>query len=239
MAATPPPVVSVVIPTLNEAARLPELLRRLAAEPVPHEVIVSDGGSADGTPEIAANLGARLVTGHRGRGPQLRAGASLATGGIVWLLHADSVVPPGALSALIGALAARPDAVGGNFRLLFDGDDPFSRWLDGFYARIRARGVFYGDSGIFVRRAVLEAVGGVPALELMEDHVLVRRLSRRGPMLLVAEPPLLTSSRRFAGRSPRAIVAGWALVHAMHALGFPPRLIARVYDSARRRPGPA
>ena len=84
--------------------------------------------------------------------------------------------------------------VGGNYRLLFDGQDGFARWLEGFYAAIRAMGFWYGDSGIFVRRAALVAMGGVRPIPVMEDYDLVRRMKRAGPTACLAEPPLTTSS---------------------------------------------
>lgn len=141
-------------------------------------------------------------------------------------------VPARAIERL---LAARPEVPGGNFRLVFDGDTGFDRWLAGFYALIRRGGLYYGDSGIFVRRRVLEAIGGVRPLALMEDYDLVRRLERAGPTACIADPPLVTSSRRFAGRRPPAIVWGWVRVHALYVLGAAPARLAEIYDSERRR----
>jgi rSAM/selenodomain-associated transferase 2 len=204
-------LISVVIPTLNEAARLPSLLRALRAEPVRCETVVVDGGSEDGTAEVARAAGATLVlSAPRGRGPQMAAGAAAAHGSTLLFLHADSAFPAGGLLALDALLRGRPELVGGNYRLLFDGEDGFSRWLAGFYALIRSLGFWYGDSGIFVRRTAYDALGGVRPIAVMEDYDLVRRLRRAGPTACLAEPPLITSSRRFAGRSPPAIVIGWA-----------------------------
>jgi glycosyltransferase involved in cell wall biosynthesis len=143
--------ISVIIPTLNEAAQLPSLLATIAREKTPHEVIVVDGGSADGSLELASNLGARILHAPGGRGAQLAAGARAATGDVLLFLHADTVFPEGGLAAIVSALAAPPDCIGGNFRLWFDGADPFSRRLTGFYHWMRRRGLYYGDSGIFVR----------------------------------------------------------------------------------------
>lgn len=137
-------MISVIIPALNEAQNLPGVLAALAGDGVEAEIIVVDGGSADGTPDVARRAGVRVIETAPGRGGQLRAGAEAAAGDVLWFLHADSRVPAGALIAVADALAAAPEAVGGNFRLLFDGDDEFSRWLDDFYARIRAKGVYYG-----------------------------------------------------------------------------------------------
>lgn len=227
--------ISVVIPTLNEAVGLPALLARLAGETTPHEVIVSDGGSTDGTAALAAAAEARVVEGGAGRGQQLARGAALARGDTVLFLHADTDFPPGGLAAIEAALAADPAAPGGNFRLLFDGEDGFSRWLERFYARRRAKGIYYGDSGIFVRREVLAAIGGVRPIALMEDMDLSERLERAGRTICIDVPALTTSSRRFRGRHPVAIVLGWIWVHLLYHLGMAPERLALIYDSARRR----
>jgi rSAM/selenodomain-associated transferase 2 len=234
-AASSQPVISVIIPTLNEADRLPNLLSRLRDEAVRCEILVSDGGSTDGTPAVAAAAGVSVLTGPPGRGQQLARGAAAARGELLLFLHADSLLPAGGLAAIEAALAAWPEAPGGNFRLLFDGEDPFSRWLEGFYAFIRRHGLYYGDSAIFVRRPVLQAIGGIRPIALMEDFDLVRRLERAGPTLCIETPPLVTSSRRFAGRRPAAIVAGWLWLHLLYLLGAAPERLARLYDSARRR----
>ena len=228
-------MISIIIPTFNEAANLPRLLATLADDGADGEIIVVDGGSSDGTREIARGLGARVIESAPGRGIQLRRGAAAARYGVMWFLHADCRVAAGALAAIDRALAAAPEAPGGNFRLLFDGDDEFSRWLDGFYARIRARGIYYGDSGVFVRRNAYEALGGIRPLALMEDYDFNRRLERLGPTLMIENPPLVTSSRRFSGRRKGAIVMGWLLIHGLFHLRVPTPLLARLYDSTRRR----
>jgi rSAM/selenodomain-associated transferase 2 len=239
--------VSVVIPTLDEAERIPSLVATLHGEAGLAEIIVADGGSADGTPAIAAALGARVVRSARGRGQQLRAGAAAASGEILLFLHADSVFPAGGLAALVAALDSDPAIPGGNFRLVFDGDSGFARWLTGFYAWLRHFALYYGDSGIFVRRAVYEAIGGFAPMPLMEDYDFVRRLQRAGRTTRVESPPLVTSSRKFAGRHPVAIFWGWSVVHVLYWLGVAPERLARLYyprgwrrqAGLARSPGPA
>ncbi len=230
-------MISVVIPTLNEAARLPALLSRLAQEPVDHEVIVVDGGSKDGTPAIARDAGVMVLQCDPGRGQQLAHGAQAARGDVLLFLHADSKLPANGLAAIDESLKSDPACVGGNFRVVFDGDTSFAEWLTGFYAWFRARGLYYGDSGIFVRRDVYQAIGGIRPIDLMEDYDFSRRLQRAGPTCCLDEPPLVTSSRRFEGRSPATIVIGWLLLHGLYHLGLSPRLLARFYawQSKRRR----
>jgi rSAM/selenodomain-associated transferase 2 len=230
-------MISVVIPTLNEAAQLPALIAGLRAQDPDCEVIVADGGSRDGTRDLAAVQGARVLTSAPGRGQQLRRGAEAASGEVILFLHADSVFPAGGLARIEKTLADAPEVVGGNFRLLFDGDTRFDRWLTGFYAWFRRRGLYYGDSGVFVRDQVYHALGGLRPIAVMEDYDFTRRLERAGPTCCIAEPPLMTSSRRFAGRHPAAIVWGWLRIHALYHLGVAPARLARLYDSERRRAG--
>jgi rSAM/selenodomain-associated transferase 2 len=230
--------VSVIVPTLDEAARLPALIAALRRESGLAEIIVADGSSTDGTAAVAAALGARIVQRAPGRGRQLRAGAAVASGEILLFLHADSVFPSGGLAALTAALDQDPAIPGGNFRVVFDGDSGFARWLTGFYAWLRRFALYYGDSGIFVRRAVYHAIGGVSPMTLMEDYDFVRRLERAGPTIRVDDPPLVTSSRKFAGRHPVAIFWGWSVVHILYWLGVAPERLARIYYPAGWRRDP-
>jgi len=126
-------------------------------------------------------------------------------------------------------LAADAQTIGGNFRLVFDGDTRFSRWLTGFYRSIRSIGLYYGDSGIFVRRSVYEALGGFRPIPVMEDLEFVRRLERSGRTCCIKDPPLITSSRRFERRRPVEIVWGWAWLHTLFWLGVSPDRLAQIY----------
>ena len=228
-------MISIVVPTLNEARNLPRLLAELAGEVPAHEVIVVDGGSDDGTDALARRAGVRLLPSAPGRGQQLAAGAAAARGEILLFLHADSRFPAGGLARIREALAARPTCPGGNFRLVFDGGTSFSRWLTGFYARIRSLGFYYGDSAVFVRRSAYEEIGGIRQIALMEDYDFTRRLERKGRTCCIEDPPLTTSSRRFEGRRPAAIVWGWIEIHLLFHLGVSPAVLARRYEAQRRR----
>jgi rSAM/selenodomain-associated transferase 2 len=236
VSAKPPsgrPRISVIVPTLDEAARLPGLLVRLSDETPRPEIIVADGGSRDGSDEIALDHGARLIRSAPGRGQQLAAGAAGASGSILLFLHADTDFPAGGLARIAETLEAEHGTIGGNFRLVFDGASRFSRWLTGFYAWIRARGLYYGDSAIFVRAEVYRALGGFRPIALMEDYDFTRRLEWAGRTCCIAEPPLVTSSRRFKGRHPVAIVWGWLKIHALYHLGVPPGRLAELYEAQR------
>lgn len=224
--------VSVVIPTLDEADRIGAVVAALMREPELAEIIVADGGSDDGTPALARSLGTRVIHCERGRGAQLMAGAAATRGEILLFLHADSVFPAGGLRALLAALDRDRRVPGGNFGVVFDGESRFARWLTRFYASLRRFALYYGDSGIFVRREVYAAIGGFRPMPLMEDYDFVRRLERAGPTTRIDQPPLVTSSRKFAGRHPAAIFWGWTVVHILYWLGVAPERLARLYYPA-------
>jgi rSAM/selenodomain-associated transferase 2 len=216
---------SVVIPTLNAAAVLPACIGALAR--LPGEIVVVDGGSTDGTPEVAARLGALVVQAPRGRGRQIAAGVAAARGEWLLLLHADTVLAPGWAAAAYPFMA-RGAGKAGYFRFALDGAEPQARRLERMVAwRCRRLGLPYGDQGLLLPRALLEEVGGVRDLPLMEDVDLVRRIGRAR---LVELPADATTS---AARWRRD---GWMLRSArnlacvgLYFLGVPPRMIVRVY----------
>jgi rSAM/selenodomain-associated transferase 2 len=227
--------ISVVVPTFNEAERLPQLLGTLVGQPELREIIVADGGSTDGTTVIAEQLGALVVSAKHGRGGGLRAGAAAGKGEILLFLHADSIFPAGGLGAIVAALDRNPSIPGGNFRVIFDVDTLFARVLSAVYARIRYFALYYGDSGIFVRREVYDAIGGIKAMPVMEDYEFVRRLERAGPTCRIDDPPLVTSSRRFSNRRRAAALWIWIKIHLLYWFGVSTERLARMYVRNQER----
>ncbi len=216
---------SVVIPTLDEVENIGALLERLSCTPGVSEVVVSDGGSTDGTRRIVRARGARLVESEAGRGVQLRAGAREASGDVLLFLHAD-VVPPLDLAAQIeGALSG--GCVGGNFRLRYPGGGALGRWLEALAPVYRRLGRYYGDSGIFVQRRVHDGFGGFPEIPVMEDVVFVRRLEAAGKTAYLPGP-MVSSPRRWEGRFVRTLLL-WASMQAAFALGASPHELSRFY----------
>ena len=224
--------ISVVIPTLNEAAFIAETIQAIRATNAPAEIIVVDGGSTDGTIAIAEKCRAHVLRApQRGRGSQLAFGASQARGNVLWFLHADTR-PTVDVRELIQAALASPGFVGGNFRLVFDGDSRAARFLTRLYPHLRLLGLSYGDAGMFLRRDAYQQAGGFKAHPLFEDLDLLRRLRRMGKFVRLGTP-LLTSSRRFEGRSFTLVFAGWTGLQVLFWLGVPPRFLARLYSPVR------
>ncbi|GAC1310843.1 MAG: TIGR04283 family arsenosugar biosynthesis glycosyltransferase [Vulcanimicrobiaceae bacterium] len=220
-------VVSVVMPTWNEATNLPQRARELAAQTGPWEWIVADGGSSDASMAIARAAGALVVACERGRGAQLNAGAALATGEAIVFLHADTALPSDAFAHLRAALRD-PALVGGNFTFAFDDASLAGRALGFVYALKRACfGVWYGDSAIFVRTGVFRELGGYAAYPIFEDAEFVERLRRRGRTRRLAAT-VTSSSRRYRGRAVATIVR-WTTLFALYKCGISPHRLARFY----------
>jgi len=218
---------SVVVPVLNDAHALSELLPRLKQLAGVDEIIVADGGSVDASVDVARGEGVRVVCSPPGRGTQQRAGAEAAGGDILWFVHADSQVPAAAPAAIRRAL--EPEAVvGGNFSLVFGTGLRADRFMTWFYARVRLLGLAYGDSAFFVRRGVYEAVGGFSPVRLFEDIDLLRRLRRKGRFVTVPER-LVTSGRRYARRPFALVFMEWCVLQGFYWLGADPDRLAAWY----------
>ena len=165
---------SVVIPTLDEAPRIAAAVRSVAAGA--DEVLVVDGGSRDGTPERAIAAGANVVSSSPGRAVQLGVGADTAVGDVILFLHADTMLAEGWERGLRRALAD-PAVVGGAFRFRLDERSWRFRWLEwGTRFRLAVFALPYGDQAIFVRRPVLDAIGGVPQVPAKSP---VRKISAK------------------------------------------------------------
>ncbi len=224
---------SIIIPTLNEAAAIEATLEALTKLNPPPEILIVDGGSADATIQIADRRGIRVISTTQGRGVQLRAGAAAAGGDAFWFLHADTLPSPDAAAQIEDALAD-PAIAAGNFTLCFDGQTRSARLLTRMYPHFRKLGLCYGDSGIFCSRRAYEAAGGFRPLPIFEDLDLIKRLKRQGRFIHLP-CTITTSSRRFDGRSFTATFARWTVLQILYWLGISPHALGRAYAPIRSR----
>lgn len=222
--------ISIVIPTLNEEAIIHDLAGSLQQLRGNFEIIVADGGSQDATVRLLRQRGFQVIETARGRGPQMNAGAQLATGDTLLFLHADTRLPEGALSAIETALKDERVS-GGNFSLIFAGETREARLLTRLYPLLRLGGMCYGDSAIFVRRSVFEQLGGYRDYPIFEDCDLYRRM-RRGGKFVRLPAAAMTSARRFEGRFIRTF-ALWATMQVLYWLGVDPNRLNRWYKPLR------
>ncbi|MGH3828155.1 MAG: TIGR04283 family arsenosugar biosynthesis glycosyltransferase [Pseudonocardiaceae bacterium] len=226
-------MVSIVVPTLNEATRIESCLRRLRGAFPDCELVVVDGGSTDGTVALAARY-AQVAHSAAGRATQMNAGAAVAIGDLLWFIHADCQVHPDALGLLRRALLD-PGVVGGGLRLRFDQRGPGLDYLAAS-SNLRARRLswIFGDQAMFVRREVFDSVGGFPEIPLMEDLEMSRILRRRG-RLAVLPTSVTASARRLVEQGPWRMCVLMQWLKLQYLLGADPERIRRRYEAGTRR----
>jgi hypothetical protein len=236
-AAPPDPgLISVIIPALNEEANLPAALESVGSGPET-ETIVVDGGSADGTYQLARRLGATALASAPGRARQMNLGAAQAQGGILVFLHADSRLPPG-WQKEVRRVLAQPGVALGAFHFRLDGPGAAYRALEKMVDwRSRALQLPYGDQALFLTRERFFGLGGYPEQPIMEDYLLARALARQGRVAL-ADSAVTTSARRWDSLGLlRTTLVNQAILLG-HALGVSPQRLAAWYGGrGERRPG--
>jgi rSAM/selenodomain-associated transferase 2 len=220
---------SIVVPVLDEAAGVGDVLGRLAPfRERGAEVIVVDGGSRDDTPALARPHADRVIAAPRGRAAQMNAGAAIATGDVLLFLHADTILPLDADRLIVTGLQETGLAWGrfdvdiaGRHRLL-----PVIAAL--MNRRSRLTGIATGDQAVFVRADAFAQAGGFPDIPLMEDIAISRALKRLSrPLCLTG--PVITSGRRWETNGvARTIGLMWRLRLA-YFLGADPARLARAY----------
>ena len=220
---------SIIIPALNEAPgivatleSLTELRRR------GHEVIVVDGGSSDGTADLAQRLADRVLAVNPGRAGQMNAGARAAAGDVLVFLHADSRLPDAADGLILQGLAAGA-VVWGRFDVRIMGSHPMLRAVESMMnLRSRMTHICTGDQGIFVLREAFEAIEGYPNQALMEDIAISARLRRLSAPLCLRQR-CMTSARRWEGRGVLLTIMLMWWLRLQYALGVAPARLARAY----------
>lgn len=227
-------LVSVIIPALDEAARIEACLGQFREQSGTWELIVVDGGSLDATVDLAIAAGAQVLRGPRGRGPQMNAGAAAARGDILFFLHADAAVPQG-VGALIRDTLGDASIALGAFRVRHQAE----RWAGTWKARVlrladlRSRRTTwpYGDQGLFCRTRDFRAVGGFPEAPLMEELGLAKRLRALGRVAICAAE-IQVSARRFEAGFLKALVCMNAFP-TLHRLGVSAERLAGWYGTPR------
>lgn len=219
--------ISVIIPTINEAARIERTVSR-ALEAQVDEVVVVDGGSNDDTCQLARDSGAQVLESPLGRAIQQNLGAQYASGEVLLFLHADNWLASSVGQQIRNCLH-RSEVLGGAFRQRIESPGALYRLLEwGNAARVRWRRIPFGDQAVFMRRQTFEQLGGFPEVKLMEDLLLMkacRRLAR--PALLPG--PVYVDPRRWQRHGVlRQTLLNWSLQFA-HAIGVDPDRLARFY----------
>jgi len=214
--------ISIVIPALNEAGTIAQVLANI--HPLPNvEVILVDGGSSDDTVSIVQGLGGKVISSEKGRAHQMNVGAKAATGEILLFLHADTFLPLG-FETMVRSTLQPPlkreklAPIAGAFSLQIDDPLPSLRSIEWLVAwRSKWRQMPYGDQAIFLRAETFWELGGFREMPIMEDFELIRQLQRRGQIEILSAP-VVTSARRWLQRGVwqttlinQAIVIGYLM----------------------------
>ncbi|MDR4507916.1 MAG: TIGR04283 family arsenosugar biosynthesis glycosyltransferase [Candidatus Brocadiaceae bacterium] len=189
-------VISIIIPTFNEEKALKRCIERIVGNSG-IEIIVSDGGSTDGTREIVRQYkGVKFVSSLKGRGVQMNTGASYSNGEILLFLHADCIISPIALLN-IGNVFQNKKIVGGAFRIKLLSDKLPYRFIEtGINLRSKLFKLPYGDQGLFVKRSLFMEIGCFKEMNVCEDLDFICRLRKRGKIAILDEK-ILSSVRRW------------------------------------------
>ncbi|WP_135075316.1 TIGR04283 family arsenosugar biosynthesis glycosyltransferase [Terasakiella sp. SH-1] len=222
-------MLSIVIPTYNSAADLPETVQSLVPPPYVREIIIVDGGSEDQTCSIAQQCADQLIRGERGRGQQMKAGAQVARGDWLLFLHSDTRLPEGWGAAVSTFMAMdREKAQAAYFTFALDDEQVQARRLEKIVSwRCRFLGLPYGDQGLLISRTLYEQVGGFHDLPLMEDVDMVRRIGKSRLRQLPVKA--LTSARKYQKRGYMIRSLRNVACLSLYFLGLSPARIAKLY----------
>ncbi len=222
---------SIIIPVLNEGDRINALIEQIHNQgfEFPYEVIVVDGDPPGGTVEAIQSGDVLTIITEKGRGRQMNAGAAVARGDILIFLHADTMLPDGALKKISRALE-RQDYVGGAFDLKIDSDRLFLRYIS-VRASLRSRlnRIPYGDQAIFMRKKYFDQIGRFKDIPLMEDVEFMRRVKRDGRKIHILPDKVTTSARRWQRDGALYTTVRNQVLVALFRLGVSPGRLAKYY----------
>lgn len=217
--------VSIIIPVLNEADRIGDLLKHL---PDNIETIVVDGGSTDSTVELAASHADQIISSEKGRARQMNAGAAVASGEILLFLHADSFLPCNFLYDLHKFCVL--DKSWGRFDVRIGNEKRMFRIIEAMMnLRSRMTGICTGDQAIFMKRSVFNRVGGFAIIPLMEDIEISKRLRKISKPFCINNPTLTSARRWLEGGILPTILLMWWLRLAYHFGVSPEHLVKHYY----------
>jgi rSAM/selenodomain-associated transferase 2 len=227
------PLISIILPVLNEAERINEILFHLRAQDRDgmSEVIVVDGDPGGSTIDAIRDRGAIKATSEKGRARQMNYGASCASGDVLLFLHADTLLPDTALFRIMKAMED-PGAVAGAFDLGIHTKRIIFRITERYVSlRTRLTRIPFGDQAFFIRREYFEKIDGYRDIPIMEDVELMARIKKRGDRIVIIPDKVMTSARRWEKEGVLYCTFRNWMLQVMYALGTPPERLARWYKA--------
>ena len=227
------PAISIIIPVLNETERINETiaLLRESDSGKESEIVVVDGDAAASTLAAVLDGSVRGIISARGRAVQMNRGAEAASGDILLFLHADTLLPPHALS-LIRRAMKDGRSVAGAFDLGFDTKRTIFRVTEKYvFLRTRLTKIPFGDQAIFIRRDYFRNLGGYREIPVMEDVDLMKRIRKKGDRIRIIPVKVSTSPRRYEREGILSCTFRNWVLQALFAMGVPPERLAKRYRS--------
>ncbi len=222
--------ISVIVPTLNEAATIKKLilhLRKHGGKDL-HEIIVSDGGSSDNTSQIATEVGATVIDSEtKGRAVQMNLGANHSTGDILYFVHADMLPPAEFVTEIRNAVSQNKKA--GCFRFRFDSNKQLLS-INSYFTRFN--GIFSGggDQSLYIEKKLFKQLGGFDQGHvIMEDFDLVTRLRKSGHGLYIIPKEAIVSARKYSNNSYLRVNLSNLLVFSLYKIGVKPAKLSILY----------
>jgi len=233
LAANITPLISIILPVLNEAERINEILFHLRAQDRDgmSEVIVVDGDPEGSTIDAIWEGEAIRATSEKGRARQMNYGASCASGDVLLFLHADTLLPDTALFRIMNVMED-PGVVAGAFDLGIHTKKAIFRITEQYVAlRTRLTRVPFGDQAVFIRREYFENIGGYRDIPIMEDVELMARIKKRGDRIVIIPDKVMTSARRWEKEGILYCTFRNWMLQVMYVLGMPPERLAKWYKA--------
>ena len=220
---------SVIIPTLNEADHIGNLLEHLNANSSPeniNEIIVVDGGSTDETASLAKTWGAKIISSEKGRAKQMNKGAALAAGEVLYFLHADTYPPKNFDLYILNAV--HESISSGCFRMKFDSSKKFLRFF-AWFSRINNRLCRGGDQSLFILKDLFRKSGGFNEKYIIyEDTEFIGRLYKISKFNVLPQH-VVTSARKYEQLGTIRLQYHFGIIHLKNLLGFGPDKLYRYY----------
>ena len=229
-------MISIIIPTLNEAGQISKVLTRIFSEketPFIKEVIVCDGGSIDSTVQIAKQFPAHVIEcPEKGRAKQMNAGAKKAVGRILYFLHADTLPPVGFAKLITESVNGKSEM--GCFKLRFD----YNHWFlkaNSWFTRFNIGSFRFGDQSLFVTKAIFDNSGGFNEdLIMLEDQEFIKRI-QKNRRFIVLPKSVITSARKYLENGIFKTQAVYFLIYCMYRLGFGQQKLLKTYKKFIRQ----
>ena len=228
--------ISIIVPVLNETEKISDLIRNLRELSGDKEIIISDGGSTDGTLEKLKYFNdVTVISSDSGRALQMNTGAKIATGEVLWFIHADSAVSKRSLYDIEKAIQA--GALGGFFKIEFyDAKDKFMKFIEKTsHTRAKNFCLIFGDQGLFLRRDFFKELGGFAKVDLMEDWEMSSRLRKyhKQKRIYGLETIIGTSARRYIKNGRLKTWLKMNLIKTLYIIGISTKILREIYDGKR------